>query len=186
MIDLSNHHLFTPFIHPDSGVTFHILTRKVAPVQKGFYFVNDSMSADGRFLWFCCAWPPALKKTLAVVDFQAGEVRHFPETQFTGESPYVDPGTGDVFWCEGPSVWRRGPHDDIPQCVNTLPSDLIGARGASRLATHLTRSADGREFFIDPHPRFVCNDQYVVFTTRVRGEIDVALVPTAELVGKTT
>ena len=28
----------------------------------------------------------------------------------------------------------------------------------------------------------VCNDQYVVFTTTVRGEIDVAIVPTGELV----
>ncbi len=35
------------------------------------------------------------------------------------------------------------------------------------------------------HPRFCYNDQYVVFTTTVRGEIDVAIVPTAELVEKT-
>jgi len=150
MIDFNNRHLFTPFTHPESGVTFYILTRKVAPVQKGFYFVNDSMSADGRFLWFCCAWPPSRKKTLAVVDFATGELRHFPETQFTAESPCVDPGSGDVFWCEGPSVWRRGAQAaDTPQFVNSLPADLIGARDLARLATHLTRSADGREFFID-------------------------------------
>ncbi len=67
MIDFNNRHLFTPFTHPESGVTVHILTRKVAPVQKGFYFVNDSMSADGRFLWFCCACPPSLKKTLGQI-----------------------------------------------------------------------------------------------------------------------
>jgi len=40
MIDFSDRHLFTPFIHPESGGTFHILTRKVAPVQQGFYFVK--------------------------------------------------------------------------------------------------------------------------------------------------
>ncbi len=150
MIDFTNRHLFTPITHPDTGVTIHVLTRKVAPVQKGFYFVNDSMSADGRFLWFCCAYPPSLKKSLAVVDLERGEVRHFPETQFTGESPYVDATSGDVFWCEGASMWRRGPQAvDAPHCVNSLPTELIGARDVLRLATHLTRSADGREFFID-------------------------------------
>ena len=150
MIDLKNTSLFSPFTHPESGITSYILTRKVAPVQKGFYFVNDSMSGDGRYLWFSCGWPPSRRKSLAVVDFQTGEVRHFPETQFTGESPYVDPGTGDVFWCEGPSVWRRSPRaDDRPQWVNSLPAELIGARTVTSLATHLTRSADGRAFFID-------------------------------------
>jgi plasmid maintenance system killer protein len=151
MIDFNNRQLFTPFTHPESGVRFHILTRKVAPVQQGFYFVNDSMSADGRYLWFYCAFPPSLVKTLGVVDFQTGEVRHFPETQFSGgASPHVDPPSGDVFWGVGPSLWRRGPQTaDTPQCVNSLPADLIGAREVSRLATHLTRSANGLEFFID-------------------------------------
>jgi hypothetical protein len=37
------------------------------------------------------------------------------------------------------------------------------------LAEHAER-ADyvGRNYHIDPHPRFCCNDQYVVFTTTVR------------------
>jgi len=150
MIDFTNRHLFAPFTHPESGVTFYVLARKVAPLQKGFYFVNDSMSTDGRYLWFCCAYPPSLTKTLAVVDFETGEVRHFPETQFSGESPYVDVASGDVFWCEGTSVWRRGTQaTDVAQCINSLPPDLIGKRAVARLATHLTRSADGRAFFID-------------------------------------
>jgi hypothetical protein len=34
MIDFNNRHLFTPFTYPESGVTFHILTRKVAPVHE--------------------------------------------------------------------------------------------------------------------------------------------------------
>ena len=44
----------------------------------------------------------------------------------------------------------------------------------------------GRHYHIDPHPRFVCNDQYVVFTTTIRGEIDLAIVPVAHLVEMTT
>ncbi len=120
-------------------------------MQQGFYFVNDSMSADGRYLWFYCAFPPSLGRTLGVVDFQAGEVQHFPDTQFSGgASPHVDTPSGDVLWGVGPCLWRRGPQTaDTPHCVNSLPPELIGAREVSRLATHLTRSADGREFFID-------------------------------------
>ncbi len=74
MINFAGSQLFTPVTHPESGVTVYVLTHKVAPLQKGFYFVNDSMSADGRYLWFCCANPPALKKNLAVVDFEMQDV----------------------------------------------------------------------------------------------------------------
>ncbi len=154
MIDLANRRLFTPVTPPESGVTFYVLTQRVAPVQQGFYFVNDSMSADGRFLWFYCAFPPsgtsACGRTLGVVDFETGEMRHFPETQFGEASPYVDTATGEVYWQSGRTVWKRGPRPDAPvERVNAVPDDLIGGRRIARTATHLTRSADGREFFID-------------------------------------
>ena len=154
MIDFTNRQLFTPFTHPESGVTFHILTRKVAPVQQGFYFVNDSMSADGRYLWFHCAFPPsgtaAAGRTLGVVDFQAGEVRHFPETQFCEASPFVDARSGVVYWQSDRTVWKRGPEAQAPvERVNAVPDDLIGGRRVLRAATHLTLSADGKELFID-------------------------------------
>jgi hypothetical protein len=48
MIDFSNRNLFTPFTHPEAGVTFHILKRKVTPLQQRFSFVNDSLNADDR------------------------------------------------------------------------------------------------------------------------------------------
>ena len=148
MSNFNDSDLFTPFTHPESGVTSYVLTHRVAPVQQGFYFVNDSMSADGRYLWFYCAFPPALHRTLAVIDFLDRTVRHFPETNAAGA--YVDPDTGDAFWCEGPAVWRRGPRmEDVPVFVNQLPPELVGGRNVAKLATHLTRSADGKEFFID-------------------------------------
>lgn len=150
MIDLANPHLFTAVTHPGSGVTLHILAKKVAPVQQGFYFVNDAMDADGRYLWFYCAFPPSLTRTLGVVDFRAGEVRHFPETQFGGASPYVDPATGDVFWSAGAALWRRGAAaGDHATLVNQLPEEVMEGRAVRELATHLTRSADGAAFFID-------------------------------------
>ncbi len=148
MINLNDSNLFTPVTHPESGVTIHVLTRRIAPVQQGFYFVNDSMSADGRYLWFYCAFPPALHRTLAVIDFVDQTVRHFPETSAAGA--YVDPDSGDVFWSEGPTIWRRGPREeDLPVPVNQLPPEIVGGRHVAGLASHLTRSADGREFFID-------------------------------------
>jgi len=154
MHDLAHSALFTSWSDPDSPVTVYLLTEKVAPVQEAFYFVNDSMSLDGRYLWFYCIFPPSGSagqgRTLGLVDFQTGEVRRFPETQFTSGSPYVDGETGEVFWCMGTSIWRRGPgpKDEVVR-VNGLPDEILKGRPVQRLATHLTRSADGREFFVD-------------------------------------
>ena len=35
-----------------SGVTRYVLTTRLAEYQQGFYFVNNSMTRDGRYLWF--------------------------------------------------------------------------------------------------------------------------------------
>lgn len=154
MLELQNRNLFTPITHPQSGVTIYLLTDKVAPVQQGFYFTNDSMSADERYLWFYCAYPPSgtgdIGRTLGVVDFQTQQVRHFPETQFGGASPYVNIATGAVYWQYDHTVWRRGPQPDAPvEWVNAVPDELIGGRHVLSTATHLTLSADGKAFFID-------------------------------------
>lgn len=154
MIDLKNRDLFTPVTHPSSGVTIHVLSRKVAPVQEAFYYVNDSMSTDGRYLWFYCAFPPSGNagrgRSLGVVDFQTGAVRHFPETQFGEASPYVDVENGEVYWQGDRFVWKRSPVAETPvELINQVPDELIANRQVLRAATHLTRSADGKEFFID-------------------------------------
>ncbi len=154
MIDPEHSKLFSPWTHPRTGVTLYLLTQKVAPVQEAFYFVNQSISDDGRYLWFYCAYPPSGSagqgRTLGVVDFEKDEVHQYPETQFSGASPYVAPESGTAYWASGASLWRRNPDpSDIPECVNSLPADLVKNRSVSRLATHLTRSADGREFFVD-------------------------------------
>lgn len=148
MFNFDSSTLFTPFTHPETGVTFYVLTHRVAPVQQGFYFVNDSMSADGRYLWFYCAFPPARHRSLAVIDFVDQEVRHFPET--SASSAYVDPDSGDVYWGEGTAVWRRGPRPgDGPVYVNELPAEIVGGRDVGSLASHLTRSADGKALFLN-------------------------------------
>ena len=82
MLDVSNRKLFTPVNGAEDGIVFYVLNRRVAPVQAGFYFVNDSMSADARYLWFYCAFPPGLNRSLGIVDFHTGDVHNYPETQF--------------------------------------------------------------------------------------------------------
>lgn len=154
MLDLAHSPLFTPYTNPESGVTIYILTHKIAPVQESFYFVNNNMSQDGRYLWFYCAFPPsgtaAQGRTLGLIDFQEQAVHHFPETQFNHASPFVDAASAAVYWCMGATIWMRGPdiRDEVRR-VNSLPQDLIGNRVVHRLATHLTPSADGKEFFVD-------------------------------------
>ena len=44
----------------------------------------------------------------------------------------------------------------------------------------------GRNYHIDPHPRFCANDQYVVYTTTVRNEIDLAIIPVENLIDATS
>ena len=153
-LDLTNRRLFTPVTHPESGVTFYVLTHKVAPVQEAFYFVNESISADGRYLWFYTAFPPsataARGRTLGVLDFETQQVHNFPDTQFGEASPYLDTASGAVYWNYDRYVWKRGPQPDAPvELVNAVPEELIRGRQVLRAATHLTRSADGKEFFID-------------------------------------
>jgi len=144
--------LFVPWQDPGSGVTSYILTQRVAPVQEGFYFVNPHFTADGRYLWLYCVFPPASGAGghLAVIDFEQQEVRLYPETLFSDASPFVDVKTGEAYWATGLEVWKRGPRqDDCPSLVNVFPKELAKGRHPWRLATHLTRSADGSAFAID-------------------------------------
>src|SRR5512138_2725687 len=141
MLDLAHSKLFTPWKNPETGVTLYLLTQKVAPVQEAFYFTNNNLSGDGRYLWFYCAFPPSgtagQGRTLGVVDFETQEVRHYPETQFNHATPFVDSADGSITWGMGPSLWRRGPKaGDKVELVNTLPASLTGARNVDRIATH--------------------------------------------------
>jgi hypothetical protein len=148
--------LFTRWTDPVTGVTSHILTRRAAPLQQSFYFTNRSFSADGRYLWFYCAHPPSgnaeIGRTLGVADCARGTVAWFPDTAFRDGSPFVDPATGQAYWCWEYSVYRRGPLPGTgAELVNSIPESVHKNRYGKRLATHLTRSADGREFLLDAH-----------------------------------
>ena len=149
--------LFTRWKNPASGVESLILTCRLAPVQRQFYFVNRGFSDDGRFLWLRCEFPPPggmrAVPVLAVVDFERDEMRVYHETQFSNSAALVDPKTAEVYWVNELDLWKRGPHaDDRAVRVNTFPRELIKGRHIDRidrLATHMTFSPDGRCVNID-------------------------------------
>lgn len=142
---------FTPYQDPVTGVVTYILKNELAPLTQSFYFVNPSMTEDGRFLWFYCAFPPSGSagngRTLGLIDFETDEIVHFPETQFTSSSPAVDPKTGDLYWCNSKGVYKHAPKKGASVVFVASNPFLKASNG--RMATHLTFSADRTELFLD-------------------------------------
>ena len=44
----------------------------------------------------------------------------------------------------------------------------------------------GSKYHIDPHPRFVIGEEYISYTTTVRGRLDVAFTATVDVLAATT
>jgi len=153
-VDIRSHPLLEAWTDPRSGVVSYILKTDVAACRQSFYFTNLGMTDDGRYLWFYTFNPPSGSaesgRTLAVADLHEGVVRALPETQFRDASPYIDPETGDAYWAWDYSVWKRPAAADADvELVNAVPEEIHRHRYGKRLATHLTRSADGTAFLID-------------------------------------
>lgn len=145
---------FSEWRNPQNGLPSFVLTTRVAPVQRPFYFTSPSYVDGGRFLWFECAFPPEGGRdavpVLGVVDFAEDAVRVYHETQHPTARPAVDLVSGRVYWANGSDIWGRGPEaQDRPFLVNRFPRELLQGRAVKRLATHLTLSADGRSLCMD-------------------------------------
>ncbi|MFA6960135.1 MAG: hypothetical protein WC205_05230 [Opitutaceae bacterium] len=147
--------LLTRWIDPVTGVVSHILDRRAAPLQQSFYYTHPSMTEDGRYYWFYCAFPPSGDardgRSLAVADFVEHTVTHFPDAHFREASPLVDRSTGEVYWCEGDSIYKRSPRKNDAGAirVNRLAPEWVKYRNLGSLATHLTFSADKKNLNID-------------------------------------
>jgi len=151
MYTVENSRHFRRMQDPVSGAVYYVMDTHVAAQQQGFYFVNPSMSDDGRYLWFYCSFPPALYRTLGVVDFLTDEVYHFPETQYAGATPLVDTATGHVYYADDAAVYRRSPNPaEAPVLIAPLPAVMFenNARVINP-ATHLTFSPDKKQLFLD-------------------------------------
>jgi hypothetical protein len=129
---------------------------------------HEWWSRDGRVCW---------------VDYDKGLFEHDLQT---GRTECVWPGAvchahcdaTRQYWCadESPYKWDRQPCEvrfyDRVTGQQTLIVSAMPAPPAARKWYHL-----------DPHPQFSPRGTWVVYTTMVRGQVDVALTPTARLKG---
>ena len=151
-IDLSTHPYFESWCDPLSGVESFILTERVAPWQKGFYFVNSSISPDGNWLWMETAFPPNPVKHLAVVGLDPGKpvIRYFPNAACHAETPVID-ALGRVIFSmveDTPDIWRMDVAGNLERLFS-LPENFVRHRKITRTGTHFTISADGTHLLWD-------------------------------------
>lgn len=170
---LALHPFFESWTDPVSGVESFILTQRVAPLQQTFYFTNPSVSADGKWLWFYCSFPPNPQRTLGVVSLDPTNpvIKHFPAAGFTSASPMVAPQGEEpgCYFALGASVWLQ-PLEGEPRIICTLNDKYIAGRRLTRLATHLTVSADGKYFLLDGE---IGNHWFIAVGDRATGEVRV-------------
>ena len=142
--------LFERRVDPESGVGYYVLTTKACEYQQGFYFVNNSMTDDGRYLWFYATVNPVYDgagKFLGYVDFLEDEIVLCHDTRFDGgASAYIDTETGDAYFTYGKCLYKREPGKD--KKAQLLCKPKIDGH-VTRLATHLTRTSDKKHFFLD-------------------------------------
>jgi hypothetical protein len=150
-MDLAKHPYFEPWTDPASGVTSYLLKERVAPIQKGLYYVTPSVSADGRWLWFSAAFPPSHQAFLAAACLDPADprIRSFPATA-RGGNPLVLPEGDAVHVPIEDGIWRLA-FDGTIVPVLRMPAEIIAGRRLFSLVTDLTVSADGRYFALDSH-----------------------------------
>ncbi|MBQ8529013.1 MAG: hypothetical protein IJ459_04675 [Clostridia bacterium] len=140
--------LFTKVYDPVSGAPHYVLTAKAAEYQQGFYFINNSMTRDGRYLWFMPTYNPVYvgaPRMLGYVDFLTDEIVICHDT-YTNTLAYIDPDTGDAYFGYGKSLYKREVGKDkkaFKLCTLNIPGYVMS------LATHLTRTSDKNHFFLD-------------------------------------
>ena len=141
---------FKKIVDVKSGAAHYVLSTRLAEYQQGFYFINNSMTNDGRYLWFH-ATPNAVysprDRNLGYVDFLTDEVVICYDSIAEGASPYVDAETGEVYFARGKSLYKRAPgKDKKAEKIYTL-KEYPGY--VNSIVCHLTRLSDKKSFFLD-------------------------------------
>jgi hypothetical protein len=169
-MNLDRHPYFRRWVDPQTGVASYILDKRVAPMQQSFYFTNPSLSPDEKWLWFYAIFPPGDRNTLGVVSMDPGNpfIRHYPNAQYTEASPMADD-DGSILFAMRNSVYRMTLEGET-KVVCTLSPDYIKRRPLARLATHLTRSADGKYLLLDGE---LANFWFVALGETATGEVKV-------------
>ena len=143
--------LFEKRINAESGAEYYVLKEKACAYQQGFYFVNNSMTNDGRYLWFYATVNPIYEgvqrgRMLAYVDFLEDEIVICHDALFDDASPYVDAESGEAYFTNGKGIFKRAPGKGnfaVKLCNVPIQGYV------RQLATHLTRLSDKNLFFLD-------------------------------------
>ena len=150
MFDLSKHPYFTAYTDPKSGIVSYILTEKVAPLQRQFYFAQPSITADGKYLWFLCFNPPARYMTLGVLSLDPENpfIKNFPYAAPQGGNPCVTPEGDGVYFGVGNIVCKLDIEGKLTKLI-TVGTEITHGRPIERLFTHASISADGKYIAMD-------------------------------------
>lgn len=147
---LEDDSVFSVWRDSETNVASYVLNKRVAPLQQSFYYVNTSISSDGRYLWFYCAFPPSSGRVLGLIDFSTGTSGLFPDSEFTGVSPLVDERNGDVYWANDVGIWRRSPDfESRPVLINRFSSEFLQNRILWSYCTHLSFDSSGTKLILD-------------------------------------
>ena len=157
MIDFEKLPYFEEFIDPETGVKSYILKQDQAKCTQSFYFTNQSMSADQKYLWMYCFFPPMEQQCLGVVSLDPENpfVRVFKEAIFTAETPLVAPAGDKVYFAnrygrtlETGQICTIDVDGNIEEFAR-LPKEITNGRVLYVMGTHLTISADGKDMLVD-------------------------------------
>jgi hypothetical protein len=148
---LQNHPHFTRWCDPVSGTVSYLLTRRLGPLQKVWYFMEPCMRGESPILWFHVAHPPARQWTSAAVslDPDQPQIRHFPHAVSAG-NPMLTADGGTAWLPIADGIYEQ-PFDGEPREVFRLPRELLQGRQLHGLVTDLSLSTDNRRFLLDCH-----------------------------------
>ena len=141
---------FKRVLDPITGAPHYVLSTRIAAYQQGFYFINNSMTNDGRYLWFRPSFNPIYVGApimLGYVDFLTDEIVICHDV-FTDSQPFIDPDTGDAYYTYRRAIYKREPGKD-KMAIKLCDVKINESGYVSSLATHLTRTSDKNHFFLD-------------------------------------
>lgn len=148
--------LFDRCTDPETGVVSYVLKPGIIDYnQQGFYFVNKSMTDDGRFLLFqtCADWyegEPALK-TYAVIDFEQDKAYSLGIECRHGLG-YLDVKANKFYYAtKSKKICCRDlnsdPMKEIFLC--NIPKELTEEGKLKMFCTHMTLTPDRKFLFAD-------------------------------------
>ncbi len=150
------------------------------------YATHECWSADGKSIYYCSKQHIAIDflgeskaESVAYIPIEGGNGTWHAHATRDGSAYIVDgshPNRGLTWWRGCPSNVRF---------YNVATKKLVDLLSYNPEVNGWTPE-NPSPYHIDPHPRFVRDDEWVSFTTTVNGRVDLALAPTAQLWQATT